>query len=485
MLKYSGLLMILLSSVSHAHLPDYQMESPWFKAGQSQVDATLTASEMKSRAKNVIIFIGDGMGVSTQTAARIYTGQQQAEHQGGEEFLLSFEHFPYRALAKTYNTDQQTPDSAGTMTAMMTGIKTRAGMIGVSDEVQRGDCDFQHAKLDSLLYQASRAGLKTGIITTTRVTHATPAATFAHVTDRNWESSVSDECESVKDIALQLVEDATYLDLVMGGGLREFLPNDHQLKGKREDGRNLIEQWQNVSSRALLLDAQALRTWQVDPKQQVLGLFNTSHMAYEIHRNPDREPSLSEMTAKALDYFIHGSQDFVLMVESGRIDHGHHAGIAKLALTETEQLHHTVEMTVERLRQANLLDDTLIIVTADHSHVMTISGYQSRGTPILGLVSNNQGTPMLALDGKPMTTLSYANGPGARQGSREDLSLVDTFADDFQQPALVPLSSETHAGEDVAIHATGPGSQWFQGLVEQNYVFHVINHALALNTSIQ
>ncbi|EKO3880709.1 alkaline phosphatase, partial [Vibrio metschnikovii] len=279
--------------------------------------------------------------------------------------------------------------------------------------------------------------------------------------------------------------DATYLDLVMGGGLREFLPNDHQLKGKREDGRNLIEQWQNVSSRTLLLDAQALRTWQVDPKQQVLGLFNTSHMAYEIHRNPDREPSLSEMTAKALDYFIHGSQDFVLMVESGRIDHGHHAGIAKLALTETEQLHHTVQMTIERLRQANLLDDTLIIVTADHSHVMTISGYQSRGTPILGLVSNNQGTPMLALDGKPMTTLSYANGPGARQGSREDLSLVDTFADDFQQPALVPLSSETHAGEDVAIHATGPGSQWFQGLVEQNYVFHVINHALALNTSIQ
>ena len=123
--------------------------------------------------------------------------------------------------------------------------------------------------------------------------------------------------------------------------------------------------------------------------------------------------------------------------------------------------------------------DTLIVVTADHSHVLTMAGYPSRNNPILGLVDDSDGKPALARDGKPYTTLGYANGPGANEdGSpRENLSNIDTAARDYRQQALVPARAETHGGEDVPIYASGPWAHLFQGAVDQQYIFHVMNHA--------
>ena len=115
---------------------------------------------------------------------------------------------------------------------------------------------------------------------------------------------------------------------------------------------------------------------------------------------------------------------------------------------------------------------------------MDIAGYPQRGNPILGLVRglDDQGEPVdelsLAADGKPYTTLGYLNGPGAVIGERPDLTDVDTQAKDFFQQALVPLSSETHDGTDIAAYATGPRAHLVRGTVEQNYLFHVINYAL-------
>ena len=137
-------------------------------------------------AKNVILFIGDGMGISTVTAARILEGQMQGKM--GEEHQLSFEKFPFSGLAKTYNTNQQTPDSAGTMTAMMTGVKTKAGVIGVTEASLRSDfADFlAHGEpLVTALELAEVAGKATGIVSTTRITHATPAATYAKIPERD------------------------------------------------------------------------------------------------------------------------------------------------------------------------------------------------------------------------------------------------------------------------------------------------------------
>ena len=143
------------------------------------------------------------------------------------------------------------------------------------------------------------------------------------------------------------------------------------------------------------------------------------------------------------------------------------------------------------VRKAYELTDprnTLIIVTADHSHVFTIAGYPHRGNPILGLVKevpNRDGEPtQLALDklGLPYTTLGYANGPGWRDATtiptkRPDLTAVDTTSLDFLQEATVPLDAETHAGEDVAIYANGPRAYLIHGVMEQNWIYHVMKEA--------
>jgi len=216
-------------------------------------------------------------------------------------------------------------------------------------------------------------------------------------------------------------------------------------------------------------------------------------MEYEADRARDTggEPSLAEMTAKAIDILARKPRGYFLMVEGGRIDHGHHAGNAYRALTDTIALSDAVRAALARVD----LRETLVIVTADHSHVFTMAGYPARGNPILGnVVQPGESAPALAADGKPYTTLGYANGAGfhdgaagvapyprePRAGRTQDLSAVDTTHVDFHQEALVPLESETHGGEDVAIFAGGPSAQHFHGVQEQSYVFHVMRAALGL-----
>ena len=164
--------------------PEGETPDWWYRAGAAQAAAR---GAMRGRATNIILFVGDGMSLTTVAAARILEGQR---HGGpGEENLLAWETFPHTGFSKTYNTDTQTPDSAGTMTTLATGVKTRAGVISVGQAPQRGDCaGALGVPLTSLWELAADAGLATGVVTTTRVTHATPAATFTHSADRNWEN---------------------------------------------------------------------------------------------------------------------------------------------------------------------------------------------------------------------------------------------------------------------------------------------------------
>ena len=197
-------------------------------------------------------------------------------------------------------------------------------------------------------------------------------------------------------------------------------------------------------------------------------------MEYETDRKLDAggEPSLSDMTAKSMDILKQrsGSKGYFLMVEGGRVDHAHHAGNAARALADAIALSDAVR-TATRKSSA---EDTLIIVTADHSHTFTVAGYPDRGNNILGKVVTD-GSLALDANGKPYTTLGYINGPGYRGPvARPDLTAVDTANIDFLQEAAVPLASETHAAEDVGIYAQGPGAHAFQGVVEQNVIFHVM-----------
>ncbi len=488
---------------------DTKTAQQWYESGANAVEHNYEQQRLGlGKAKNIILFVGDGMGVSTVTAARILEGQQKGGH--GEENLLSFEHFPYTALAKTYNTNQQTPDSAGTMTAMMSGIKTKAGVIGVDSTVTRGDCaTLEGAQAATFLEEAEERGLSTGIISTARITHATPAATYAHTVDRNYEddrdASKFANPELCQDIASQLIEFpyGDGLEVALGGGRRSFLKREEGAdpedggKGERQDGRDLTQEWLSKYERsAYVWNKAQFDAIDADDTEHLLGLFNMSHMRYEADRGNDvgGEPSLTEMTEKSINILSKNRKGYFLMVEAGRIDHGHHAGSAYNALTDAIEFSNAVQKAVDTAS-----DDTLIIVTADHSHVFTIAGYPTRGNPILGKVVQNdssgepEDSPTLDKDELPYTTVGYTNGLGfadlgdetnadarydeAADPGRMDLNGVDTESPGYHQESLVHLGSETHAAEDVAIYATGPGSHLVHGVMEQNVIYHIMRKA--------
>ncbi|CAA0078871.1 Alkaline phosphatase [BD1-7 clade bacterium] len=486
---------LVTSAACLAGIPNSQLQDPWFVAGQQSIaDKKAQGLSATKPAKNVILVVGDGMSLATITAARILQGQQEGKL--GEEHRLSFEKFPVTGLSKTYNTNQQTPDSAGTMTAMSTGVKTKAGMLSIADGARRNDCGSSKGEeLATLLDLAQSNGKATGIVTTTRITHATPAALYANVPERDWESDdeLSDEAREngCSDIAQQLI-DATeeiQIDVVFGGGKRHFLPESSG--GRRQDQQNLLEQWQKRYPQGQFVQnrEQLLKAVTDKDDSPLLGLFHDSHMEYALIRDEKVDPSLLDMTRVALDKLQQDKAGFFLMVEGGRIDHGHHAGSAAFALAETLELADTVEYLVKNTDP----EDTLIVVTSDHGHTLGFVGYPTRGNPILGkVVKNNdfgeaEKKPALANDKRPYTTLSYMNGPGfgdhdhaedavdpnrKTHAGRADLRKVDTQAPTYNQEAMVPLDSETHSGEDVAIFARGPGAILFTGVMEQNVIFH-------------
>jgi alkaline phosphatase len=439
-------------------------------------------------ARNVILFIGDGMGVSTVTAARIFDGQSRGLR--GEEHSLAFDRFPHVALVRTYETNQQTADSAGTATAMMTGHKTRAGVINVGPGPKRQDCDgaLQNT-LEPLSAKAQRRGLAVGVVTTTRITHATPATVYAHTPERDWESDryLPDASAALgcTDIATQLIspDAGAGLDLALGGGREMFRGRGGE---RRDPDEDLPREWLEAApGRRYVETAAGLDA--IEPGEQVLGLFADSHMTYVAERGEDStEPTLVQMTRAAIRHLSANENGFFLMVESGRIDHGHHDGKPGYAMLETQALSRAVGAALELVD----LEETLVLVTADHSHVFSMGGYATRGNPILGLVVKNDSSgepraePERDVDGVPYTTLGYFNGPGAvREIPRPT---PETGIDAIYQSAVPVVGGdhdgnadydETHGGEDVALYGIGAGAENVRGVIEQNRVFDIMMSA--------
>ena len=511
------------ASVWLAAGPAAAADDVWLEQGRKAVREASVEQVVAGPARNLILFLGDGMGITTITAARILEGQRRGEP--GEENLLAFERFPYTALAKVYSTDDQTPESAGTMTAIVTGAKTRSAVLAVDETVRRGDfAAVAGHQLATILEQAEQRGLVTGIVTTTTVTHATPAATYAHSPDRDWENDSrlppAARAAGFPDIARQLLElpQGDGIEVVLGGGRASFRPGtaaDPEYpvqKGARLDGRDLAEEWRQRRPRSAYVWSRE-QFDAIDPAAtaRLLGLFEPSHMQFEADRPRDAagEPSLSQMTAKAIDLLGRHPGGFFLMVEGGRIDHGHHVANAYRALGETIEFSNAVRVALEKTDPKQ----TLIVVTADHGHVFTLGGYARRGNDILGKVVPSEdhkgeqtGKPALDATGRPYTTLGYQNGPGYTGASAEqpegpkyfphrgrgyrpatrgrpDLGPVDTAAPSYLQESTVPLTGETHSGEDVPVYATGPGAQLFRGVREQNYLYHAMVEALAWNST--
>ncbi|KAG9329439.1 hypothetical protein JZ751_004769 [Albula glossodonta] len=306
------------------------------------------------------------------------------------------------------------------------------------------------------------------------------AASYAHSVSRSWYSDAdlpsSARRQGCRDIATQLISN-TDIDVILGGG-RMYMtpkgtpdpeyPTSSSRRGDRKDKKNLIHLWlKNRKNAEYVWHKEQFDAVNVKTTDHLMGLFEPKDMRFEIFRNSTRDPSIIEMTEKAIRILSKNPNGFFLFVEdNGRIDHGHHDGIAKLALTETVMF----DSAVYRASQLTRESDTLTIITADHSHVFTFGGNTPRGNPIF------------ADDKMPFTSILYANGPGYMHvnGTRGNVSAVDYLDEEYMQQAAVPLDSETHGGEDVAIYAKGPMAHLFHGVQEQSYIAHVMAYAACL-----
>lgn len=435
------------------------------------------------KAKNIIFFLGDGMGPTTVTAARIY--------KYNEEGQLNFEKFERTARIKTYSNDAQTTDSAPSMAAYMTGVKANNEVISMSPETVAtppsadahgnltiNNCQPANGKaVTTILEMAKAKGKSVGAISTTELTHATPAATFSHICNRNAQY----------DIAAQLIPGGaggnlalgSGVDVLMGGGRNQFKPWDAVTNPKgRADGRDLL---------AELVDYTVASTrdemFAAPNTGKFIGLYSSKgQMEYEMDRvngvgEGVTQPSLAEMTGKAIDILSRNASGYFLMVEGGRIDHALHGTNAKRVMEDTIAFDDAVKMAVDKVRERDpQLKHTLIVVTADHDHTMTFNGYVKRGNPILGISTGLDGKPILDKNGVTSSTLVFGNGPN-RPATRAMLSSETVMADNYQQESGVRLSSETHGGGDVQLFATGAGADAFKGTMDNTKVFNLMKTA--------
>ncbi|MET0265061.1 MAG: alkaline phosphatase [Duganella sp.] len=437
-------------------------------------------------AKNIIFFLGDGMGPTTITAARIY--------KYGEDGSLTMDTLERTARIKTFSADAQTTDSAPSMAAYMTGVKMNNEVISMSPETVAtnpgrdangnlgvNNCAANNGTIAPTILELAKArGKAVGTITTTELTHATPATAWSHICNRNAQYH----------IAAQLVPGGAGfnsalgdgVDVLMGGGRNHFTPYGAGNTTGRADGRNLLTE---LAAKGYTVAANKTEMNAATGKK-FIGLYSSrSHLEYELDRTATpplgegaSQPSLAEMTVKAMDLLAQNTNGYFLMVEGGRIDHALHGTNAKRALTDTIAFDDAIKAALAKARLTDpTLANTLIVVTADHDHTLAFNGYGKRGNPILDINRGyRDGLPAKDADGKTYTTLVFGNGPN-RPALRNNLDSATVLADNYLQETGVRLSSETHGGGDVKLFATGAGAKPFKGTLDNTKVFGLLKTA--------
>jgi alkaline phosphatase len=330
----------------------------------------------------------------------------------------------------------------------------------------------------------------TGVVSTTRVTHATPAATYAHISDRDKENDIAAQLVPGGALYNPLLKDG--IDVVFGGGCSFFVPSSDKCSGssgKRTDGRNLIGELQ-AKGYAFASDKSGFDAIPASSKKAA-ALFTSSHMSYDLDRDPSKEPSLAEMTGKAMDILAKSDNGYFLMVEGGRIDHALHETNAIRALQDAKAFDQAIQTAIDKVKLTDpTLANTLIVVTADHDHTMVLNGYAKRtgassaGNPgVLGVAKDYvTGAPLLDADKMPYSILGFGNGENRAQGARSAFpALTDAITGDknYHQEAVVRVGvgSETHGGTDVFLGAIGAGAEQFHGFMDNTQVFKLLRDA--------
>lgn len=363
-------------------------------------------------AKNIVLFIGDGMGQGIVTATRL-------KHRKANG-TMHMDLLPYTAIVKTYSIDSPVTDSAAAATAMACGVKTVNDVLGQDATAIARKQDGK--PVESIAEIAKKMGKSVGLVTTTEITHATPAGFYAKVNDRDLG----------KTIASQLLK--SDFDLFLGGGQKYF-----DMKSLKKD-----------RSVSLVQNKKELKRTQTSPGKKVLGLFSQGHLSYELDRKPEsEEPSIMDLSLFALEKLNENKKGFFLMVEGGRIDHALHANMTPQALYETDQFDKTIGKVLEVLEKQNMLQDTLVLVTADHeTGGLSINGYPPHEVDVL-----------------QYPHLTYASGPAAKNNPPSALLPVDD-------------GYAFHTGIDVTLYAKGAGAEQVRGTIDNTDIFKIMKRNL-------
>jgi alkaline phosphatase len=285
-----------------------------------------------SRAKNIILMIGDGMGPAHVQTTWLYTTKQLGKN------LVMTELMDRGQTAYLINdtADSTVTESAAAAVQMATGVRVLARAVGIGPDGKA---------LKTILEMAKEKGKATGLVTTSGITDATPAAFVAHVEHRSKEDVIAE----------QLIK--SNVNILFGGRKDFFIPETE--KGKRKDGRNLLRE-AGQNGYIVVETAEEMKKAQ---GEKILGLFNKENMLFEIDRRESSEPSLAEMTAKAMEVLQRSNEGFFLMVEAGRIDHAAHHHDISAVISDTLAFDEAIKVAYDFQKK---YPDTLLIVTADH-----------------------------------------------------------------------------------------------------------------------
>lgn len=467
---------------------------------ERKANYVVTNEKAKKTAKNVILFVGDGMSLQAREIARILS---KGITEGKYNDLLNMEKLDNMAIITTSGYDSIVTDSANSASAYATGHKSVVNAMGVYENCTKDPLD--DPKVENIIELAKRTrGMATGIVSTANITDATPAAMLTHTRRRSEQNY----------IATDMLNDKHRPDVIMGGGSRHFLPMSTP-GSKRKDNVDVIKSFEDLGYTFSGTKTELENTPKSEDK--ILGLYQLDNMNVyidrEVTKNPsvlksfNDQPGLVEMTEKAIDTLSKNPNGFFLMVEGACIDKQLHVLDWQRAAYDNIEMDKAIG-AAEKFAAKN--NDTLIVVVADHAHGASITGtyheldgktgregvrcYQDAKWPTFQ-DADGDGYPD---NPDPSITLAvqFANHPDYNENYRfKDVPTVPSIMGKdgkaIANPQIkgellrgnIPTSDdqEVHSADDIILNAGGPGSEYFKGVMDNTEVFFGIVRALGLD----
>lgn len=464
-------------------------------------------------AKNVILMIGDGMSANIRTAARVVSkGIEQGKFKG----WLEMEKMDYMGMVTSSGMDSIVTDSANSASAYATGNKTAVSAEGVYPDNTTDPLD--DPRIENIIELVKRTkGMATGVVTTADVTDATPAAMAVHTRKRSTSEAIVN----------MFNETNSRPDVIMGGGLEWFLPEIQG--GKRKDGKDMIDVFKSEGF-SYVTNATELNN--LGNTDKILGLFKKGNMNVYFDREytqPNNldivgkdsdQPTLMEMSAKAIDALDNNKNGFFVMIEAASIDKMAHPMDFERLIWDTIEFDKTVGLAKKYAKQHG---DTLVIVTSDHGHSMTLNGSYNTAEAegkigeelreLVGTYEESQFPTYVDADGdgfpdNPDAEWKLSVGWGNHPDYNDDfLTNPEPISPTIQDPNVkdqkwyianpekdpngvhftgnIPHeeSVEVHTFDDVPVNTMGPGADLFTGYMDNTQIFRNMVTALGINAT--